>query len=152
MKSLKEKITKNLLNKIETLVTEKCKKFFQDNHCSVLKEPSVLQQEISYLKLSLIFLENDFRKLSDKTDHTTGGLLCIASECDDFNEKINNLSNENVIFKKDTIRLYESFDKLGKNQSKIEVQLNELDQYGRRKNLEVHGIPWSQNESTNAIV
>ena len=34
----------------------------------------------------------------------------------------------------------------------IEVQLEEFDQYGRCKNLEVHGIPWSQNETTNAIV
>ena len=30
--------------------------------------------------------------------------------------------------------------------------MEELDQYGRRENLEVHGIPWSQNENTNAIV
>ena len=50
------------------------------------------------------------------------------------------------------IRLNESFDKLDKNQSKIEVQLEELDQYGRRKNFEVRGIPWTQNENTNAIV
>ena len=47
LKSLEEKITKHLLNKIETLVTEKCKKFFQENHSSVLEEPSVLQKEIS---------------------------------------------------------------------------------------------------------
>ena len=30
--------------------------------------------------------------------------------------------------------------------------MEELDQYGRRENLEVRGIPWSQNENTNAIV
>ena len=50
------------------------------------------------------------------------------------------------------IGLNESFDKLDKNQSKIEVQLDELDQYRRRKNLEVYCNPWSQNENTNAIV
>ena len=77
--------------------------------------------------------------------------MYIASEYDDFNEKINNLSNTNAIFKKDMIRLNESFDKLNKNQSKIDVQLEELDQYGRRENLEVRGIPWTQNENTNAI-
>ena len=112
----------------------------------------MLQEEISKLKLSLISLQNDFRKLSDKTDHTIGGLLYIASEYDDFNERINSLSNKNEIFKKDMIRLNELYDKLDKNQSKIEVQLEELDQYGRCENLEVHGIPWSQNENTNAIV
>ena len=152
LKSLEEKITKHLLNKIETFVTEKCKKFFQENQHNVLEEPSVLQEEISQLKLSLISLQNDFRKLSDKTDHTIGGLSYIASEYDDFNERINSLSNKNEIFKKDIIRLNELYDKLDKNQSKIEVQLEELDQYGRRENLEVHGIPWSQNENTNAIV
>ena len=50
------------------------------------------------------------------------------------------------------IRLNKSFDKLDKNQSKIKVQLEELDLYERRKNLEEHGIPWSQNKNTNAIV
>ena len=60
LKSFEEKIKKNLLNKIKTLVTEKCKKFFQENHRSVLEEPSVLQEEISQLKLSLISLQNDF--------------------------------------------------------------------------------------------
>ena len=44
LKSLEEKITKNLLNKIETLVTEKCKKFFQEIHRSVLEKPSVLNE------------------------------------------------------------------------------------------------------------
>ena len=42
LKSLQEKITKNLLNKIETFVTKKCKKFFQENHHIVLEKPSVL--------------------------------------------------------------------------------------------------------------
>ena len=71
LKNLEESVTKNLLNEIETLVTEKCKKFFQENHRSVLKEQSVLQQEISNLKLSLTSLQKYFRKLNDKTDHTT---------------------------------------------------------------------------------
>ena len=78
--------------------------------------------------------------------------MYIASEYDDFNKKIKSLSNKNATLKKDMIRLNKSYDKLDKNQSKIEVQLEELDRYGRRENLQVHGISWSQNENTNAIV
>ena len=50
------------------------------------------------------------------------------------------------------IILNETFDKLDKSQSKIEVQLEELDQYRKHENLEVYGIPWFQNQNTNAIV
>ena len=40
-----------------------------------------------------------------------------------------------------------------KNQSESEVEkLNRLEQYGRRQNLEIVGIPMQDGENTNAIV
>ena len=30
--------------------------------------------------------------------------------------------------------------------------MKELEQYGRRENLEIHGVPWSKNQNTNEIV
>ena len=49
-------------------------------------------------------------------------------------------------------------EKLGifrKQQSETEKQLEELkqhEQYERRENLEIHGVPWPKNENTNEIV
>ena len=39
-----------------------------------------------------------------------------------------------------------------KKQIKIEEDLERLEPSGRRKNLEIHGIPFTQNEKTNEIV
>ena len=81
-----------------------------------LCEPGfILLYSLVVFILLVYSLQNDFRKLSDKTDHTIGGLSIIASEYDDFNERINSLSNKNKIFKKDMIRLNELYDKLDKN-------------------------------------
>ena len=41
---------------------------------------------------------------------------------------------------------------MNKNLAKTEEQLDALEQYGRRDNLEIHNIPWTKNENTNEIV
>ena len=41
---------------------------------------------------------------------------------------------------------------MNKNLAKTEEQLDALEQYGRRDNLEIHNIPWTKNENKNEIV
>ena len=48
--------------------------------------------------------------------------------------------------------LTEKFGIMNKNLVKTEEQLDALEQYGRRDNLEIHNIPWTKNEKTNEIV
>ena len=43
-------------------------------------------------------------------------------------------------------------DDLKKLQQSTTMHLDELEQYGRRENLEIHGVPTMRNESTNQIV
>ena len=57
---------------------------------------------------------------------------------------MDHLKEENAQLKKRSRDLEE------KN-AKLDSQLNELEQYGRRQNLEIHGIPMPDNE-TNADV
>ena len=42
--------------------------------------------------------------------------------------------------------------KFDNQQTNTEKQLEELEQYGRRENLEIHGIPLADNEDTGKIV
>ena len=65
---LEDRVTKQLLSKIETIVAKKCKELFEDNSCKVLNEPVAIQHEIESLKSSLISLKNDFRFLNNKAD------------------------------------------------------------------------------------
>ena len=48
--------------------------------------------------------------------------------------------------------LTETIEMMNKNLAKTEEQLNALEQYGRRQNLEIHNIPWTKCEKTNEIV
>ena len=50
LEDLEGRVTQNLLSKIKTIVTKKCKEFFDDNCSDVLNEPLALQQEIETLK------------------------------------------------------------------------------------------------------
>jgi len=45
----------------------------------------------------------------------------------------------------------DEFKILNNKQTKSEKQLDNLEQYGRRENIEIHGIAWSDNECTNSI-
>ena len=41
---------------------------------------------------------------------------------------------------------------INKNLAKTKEQLDALEQYETRENLEIHNIPWTKNEKTNEIV
>ena len=89
---LEDKVTKQLLSKIETIVAKKCKELFEDNSCKVSNEPVAIQHEIESLKSSLISLKNDFKFLNNKADSTIGSLSFIVSEYHDFREKIGSIT------------------------------------------------------------
>ena len=92
-------------------------------------------------------LREECKSLSDSNDHTLGSIACIASEYDDFHKKISD-SNKLVM---DIAKLKASLDHITTRQESTELQLDRLDQYGRREHLEFHGIPVTENENTNDI-
>ena len=147
-----DRVTKQLLSKIETIIAKKCKKFFEDNSRKVLNEPLTVQQAIESLKSTLISLKNDFEFLNNIVDSTIGSLSFVASEYHDFWEKIGSITIENLELRKKLTGRTETIGMMSKNLAKTEEQLEALKQYGRRENLEIYNIPWMKNEKTNEIV
>ena len=65
----------------------------------------------------------------------------MADEYDDFHGKIidsHNIVQQNV---KRLCSLKEEIQQIKYKQNSTASQLDDLEQYGRRKNLEIHGIP-----------
>ena len=102
LENLEDRVTKQLLSKLETIVAKKCKEFFEDNSSKVLNESVAIQQQVESLKSSLISLKNDFKFLSNKADSTIGSLSFVASEYHHFREKIGSigLTSENLELRK----------------------------------------------------
>ena len=119
---------------------------FDDKCSDVLSESLAIQQEIETLKSSLMSLKNDFKFLNNKEDSTIGSLSFLASEYHDFRDKIASITYENLELRKNLSGLTETIGMINKNLTKTEEQLEALEQYGRRDNLEIHNIPWTKSE------
>ena len=76
----------------------------------------------------------------------------LSDEYDDFRVKIagsDKVGNKN---EKVVSNLKQEIEQIVSRQNYIEEQLDNLEQYGRRENLEIHGVPTMRNENTNQIV
>ena len=79
--------------------------------------------------------------MNNKADSSIGSLSFVASEYHDFREKIGSITSENLELRKKLSSLTETIGKMNKNLAKTEEQLDALEQYARRDNLEIHNIP-----------
>ena len=84
----------------------------------------------------------------DKTDHILGSVTFIADEYDDLYRKVSEISQ----LSNNISNLQLSVNAINNRQTETELQLDQLEQYGRRENLEIHGIPVTKNENTRRIV
>ena len=86
-----------------------------------------------------------------------GGLKDLPSKCESFENQLSNIYEITTIrsntdqLKEENAPLKKRNRDLEEKNAKLDSQLNELEQYGRRQNLEIHGIPMPDNE-TNADV
>jgi len=87
-----------------------------------------------------------------------GGLKDLPSKFESFENQLSDISNEITTIRSNMDHLKEENAQLKKRNrgleeknAKLDSQLNELEQYGRRQNLEIHGILMPDNE-TNAEV
>ena len=147
MKSLEEKITAKVLKNLDKIIEEKCKIVFgklerdvELNHTNETKESNV-----EMLKSKMEDMQGEIKSLRDGADEILGSISYISSEYDDFSAKFNKMLGE--------------FQKLARedehNQGRleeVEKHLDQLEQYGRRENLEIHGVPQMRNENTKHIV
>ena len=116
-----------------------------EKHCvsDSLSVPAT--SDLNAISISIESLKHELKVLKNSTDHTIGSVSYLAHEYDDFLEKISKISSINESLAKE-IKSIEC------RQFKSEQQLDQLEQYGRRENLEIHGIPVMRNENTNQII
>ena len=83
-------------------------------------------------------MKTELNRLIEKTDHMLGSIAYVADEYDDFHGKItdsHNIVQQNV---KRLCSLKEEIQQIKYKQISTASQLDELEQYGRRENLEIH--------------
>ena len=76
----------------------------------------------------------------------------MANKYDNFLVKMANFATAKQSLSNDISDLTKKIEMLNKKPVKTEEDLERLEQYGRRENLEIHGIPFTQNEKTNKVV
>ena len=106
---------------------------------------NTIEKDINIINASFVVLKNDFSKLRDKSDHMIGSLTYLSSEYDDFMENFARISLDNQ-------RLTKEVEQMKYKQLQSEKQLDQLEQYRRREDLEIHGVPRMKNENTNQII
>jgi len=72
----------------------------------------------------------------------------VADEYDDFRSTIN---DANLLIH-DLTCLKQSLNQILSRQNSTETKINQLEQYRRRKNLEIHEVPPQENKNTNEIM
>ena len=87
-----------------------------------------------------------------KTDHMLGSLTYIASEYDDFWTILSKISKEHNLLSQDVIHSQDAVAQSNKQLDSTSIQLDSLEQYGRKKNLEIHGVPLSINENPKEVI
>ena len=103
-------------------------------------------------KQEICNLKSDMKILIKKTDHILGSVSYIANEYDDFNDKIATTKQLGRSNSNEVLNLRRKVECIKYRQNSTDIHWDELEQYGRRENLEIHGVPVKPNESTNQVV
>ena len=99
---------------------------------------ALISQELNEAKAEI---KTELNRLIEKTDHMLGSIAYVADEYDDFHEKITDSHNIVQQIVKRLCSLKEEMQRIKYKQNSTASQLDELEQCGRRENLEIHGIP-----------
>ena len=156
LKILEEAITKTVLSNLDKIIEEKFKVILErsaaaksskertNSEHSKNDEIKKLRKEVEKLRNDLLIAQSDIEALRYKADETIGSLSYISAEHDSFQVKIKQMAAE--------VKLLTNKDENYENRLyQAEKHLDEVEQYGRRENLEIHGIPMIRNENTNHI-
>ena len=141
LKELEEKITKKIIGNIDNMFAEKCKEIFQNQGRDQPEFFSSATPKLDSTSTAISSLQEKLKMLSDKMDHTIGGLSYVSSEYDDLSTKYDKISLENQRLSKEIMHMQNNIASLKKRASSSEIRLDNLEEYGRRENLEIHGIP-----------
>ena len=80
--------------------------------------------------------------LIEKTDHILGSASYTANKYDNFNDKIATAKQLGRSNSDEILNLRREVERIKYRQNSTD----KLEQYGRRKNLEIHGVPVKPNK------
>ena len=92
-------------------------------------------------------LEEQINNLDENVKDVTESQNFISEQYDDQRNTINNVLNQNKELKSKNEELTAQLIDTNKNIVKLQDEINDLEQYGRRIMLEIYGIPKTKNET-----
>ena len=131
LKQIKEKVTQKVMNKIDEIISEKLREIIGATNLASANYQDV-KRDINELKTSWGEIQANLANLSEKTDHMLGSLTYIASEYDDFWTILSKISKEHNLLSQDVIHLQDAVAQSNKQLDSTSIQLDSLEQYGRR--------------------
>ena len=150
VKLLEKNITNNLQFNIQKIVEDSVEAIWKEKILG--KCQALISQELNEAKAEIAEMKTELNRLIEKTDHMLGSIAYVADEYDDFHGKITDSHNTVQQNAKRLCSLKEEIQQIKYKQNSTASQLDELEQYGRRENLEIHGIPCKPHENTNQLV
>ena len=103
------------------------------------------EQMIQEMKNMIDDVKRSIDFMSDKFDNMMEELTIVKEENKKIKIEVNMVKETNQ-------ELERKIAALEKSQEENQINIDKLEQYGRRANLEFHGIPYSRNEDTNCII
>jgi len=88
-------------------------------------------------------IKKNVNVLIQKTDQLFGSVVYMSDEYDDFNLKV----SKTVKISKEVSEIKQSVKQIKIRKETTESQVDQLEQYGRRENLEIYGVPVSSGDN-----
>ena len=129
---MEKKLTSKLQANIKQIIEQSLKNLWEEWLRSECK--SFIDSEVNSAKQELTKIRQDVQTLAGKTDHILGSIAYISNEYDEIFDKA---SKSNKLGQK----IKKELEQIGRRQNFIEEQIDHLEQYGRRENLEI-GLTW----------
>ncbi|KAM7281222.1 uncharacterized protein ISCGN_006116 [Ixodes scapularis] len=97
-------------------------------------------------------LRNELRDIHTELKGINDGMNFINKDFEEFKEKIESVIVENAALQRANTELGEKYDQVAKSLKENEERLLQYEQYSRRHNLEVKGIPKTETESITDLI
>ena len=108
------------------------------------QETTTTEVSLSDLMVKLTTMGSDLAEVKSGHREIINSINFLSSKFDEINDKMDKLEQSNNELKKENTDLRVRV-------SKLESDVQNLEQYSRRQNLEIIGIPESQNENVGSI-
>lgn len=97
-------------------------------------------------------LRSELREISKELKDINEGMNFINQDIEDIKQKLDAVVSENTALKKKNVELTAKFDAMALSLKENELRLVQCEQYSRRHNIEIKGIPKVEAENVTELV